>query len=394
MKILWVAKTQLDLAVDRSTWIAMVRELQRIGHAVILLTGTSGPRDSFGLGDALVYARTSRQPGLFHASFSVDVVRFLRRQLQCSRPDAVIFDPMSAPAVIAAAAGRGHAAWRPRLVLDVRTLASPSRSIPHRGRAALFQFGLMAARGRIDGATLITPAMRETLCRRGLLREDVPWICWSSGVDTALFDPAAVSRRRIAELRDDLGLTDRFVFLYHGVMELTRGLANLVQAFAIIPERLADRCALLLVGGGSGIADLQVAAARLSKERKVVIVPPVRHEQIPEIVACADAGVLPFPDLAIWRTSSPIKLFEYLAMGKPVVVTDIEAHRSVLESHPCAVWADGASPQALANALVRMSTMPSRQLRAAGEDGRDLVAGGFTWAAQSRKLSAFLEDLL
>ena len=52
--------------------------------------------------------------------------------------------------------------------------------------------------------------------------------------------------------------------------------------------------------------------------------------EIPALIAKCDLPVLPFPDFLPWRVSSPIKLMEYMAMGKPVLVPDMECFTDVL----------------------------------------------------------------
>jgi glycosyltransferase involved in cell wall biosynthesis len=106
-----------------------------------------------------------------------------------------------------------------------------------------------------------------------------------------------------------------------------------------------------------------------------------------------DVGILPFPKYDGWDVSSPLKLFEYLSCGKPVVVTDIPAHTSVLSGRPFAFWARGNSPEELAAAI--RSALGSRdRLAALGAEGRDFVCQRYTWEKQVKLFDEFITSLL
>jgi glycosyltransferase involved in cell wall biosynthesis len=56
----------------------------------------------------------------------------------------------------------------------------------------------------------------------------------------------------------------------------------------------------------------------------------VKHEQVADYISLADICVVLLPRLPWWEISSPLKLMEYLAMEKPIVLSDINAHQSIV----------------------------------------------------------------
>jgi hypothetical protein len=66
---------------------------------------------------------------------------------------------------------------------------------------------------------------------------------------------------------------------------------------------------------------------RLTRLDRVVRVPAVPYEQLPSVAREAAVLVMPYGDLPVTRAMQPLKLKEYLATGKPVVVRDLPANR-------------------------------------------------------------------
>ena len=117
--------------------------------------------------------------------------------------------------------------------------------------------------------------------------------------------------------------------------------------------------------------------------------PPVPHEHVPALLAQAHVGVLPFPDEEKFRVSSPIKLFEYLAAGLPILATRIACHTDVVGEGEFVFWAEGDSVDSLNVTLKRVWEARS-SLRSMGIKAR-AAADSWTWEASARKLSDALK---
>ena len=100
-------------------------------------------------------------------------------------------------------------------------------------------------------------------------------------------------------------------------------------------------------------------------------------------------GVLPFPDVQEYRVSSPIKLFEYMGSGMPVLATRIVCHTDVIGDRPCAFWAENSSIECFVTALrdiwEERYTLASRGHLAAE------LSQEHTWAASVKNFADALE---
>lgn len=388
MKILWIMKKYLDVAVDKSARIEILSSLRRQGHDPHLLVGFKHTRAEYGLPGAIGYVPSVKSRGLNHPTFLVAGGARLAWEIAARRPDVVVMDPhtcwLAGPWHFARRLGR----LRLPFVLDVRTIPVEGRGTLGRVEERLFRAALRYARTWMDGVTVISPFMRQTLAAE--YRLDPARIgVWSSGVSLEHFDPARYSAEDTAALRAELGLTGQRVLLYHGAVEPNRGVGTAVRALARLGERGAG-ISLLVVGRGSTLPAVRQEAETLGLSRRVVVREAVSYDDIPRYLAVADAGMLPLPDLMWWRVSSPIKLMEYLAMGKPVLVTDIEAHRDVLGDASFAYYAGRGGVEAWAEGMLQLHAgLDGRRTAIAGAS-RDFARENLTWDRQAELLAAHL----
>jgi glycosyltransferase involved in cell wall biosynthesis len=106
----------------------------------------------------------------------------------------------------------------------------------------------------------------------------------------------------------------------------------------------------------------------------------------------ADVLTLPNPASAISSEfTSPLKLFEYMASGRPIVASDLASLREVLRDEQNALLVDAGNPQALVAAIVRIKDDPELGRRLAGQamlDVRD-----FTWARRAERLETLFGEV-
>ena len=91
--------------------------------------------------------------------------------------------------------------------------------------------------------------------------------------------------------------------------------------------------------------------------------------------------------------SYPTKLFEYMAMGMPVVVSDFELYRRVVEESQCGFCVDPTSPEQIADAIERLIRDPE-QSKQMGERGREAVRTRYNWNHEMQRLLGFYEQVM
>ncbi|MDB5264431.1 MAG: hypothetical protein JWN64_2 [Parcubacteria group bacterium] len=150
----------------------------------------------------------------------------------------------------------------------------------------------------------------------------------SNGVDFERF--AGVNG---AGIRKQLGLPeDTKVIAYTGrfkPMQSDKGITFLIDTVSSLPENVQ----LLLVGGTeTEVEEMRIYAETQGVSKRVVIVGHVPVDQVPSYTAAADilAYVPPRTDAFLARETSPMKLFEYMAIGKPIIASDLAAFREAL----------------------------------------------------------------
>jgi glycosyltransferase involved in cell wall biosynthesis len=148
---------------------------------------------------------------------------------------------------------------------------------------------------------------------------------------------------------------DACVIAYTGLTFAYHGVDLLVDAFAIAQQALPT-ATLVLVGGRDGErAAIAAQAARAGIATNIRIVPPRPVADIPTYLAAADMLVI--PDTVTKASASPLKLFEYAAMARPIVATDLPALREILPPQ-AARYVTPGDPAATAAGIVWVATHP------------------------------------
>jgi glycosyltransferase involved in cell wall biosynthesis len=136
--------------------------------------------------------------------------------------------------------------------------------------------------------------------------------------------------------------------LYSGTFEPYQGLDHLIQAIPAVVASHPDVVFVLV--GATRDSDLAEDARvrKLVEDGRLHILPRQARHTIPSFLAMADVLV----SSRSYGDNVPLKIFDYMAAGKPIVATDIKAHRAVLD-RDCAVLVE-VSGQALADGIKRV----------------------------------------
>ena len=178
------------------------------------------------------------------------------------------------------------------------------------------------------------------------------------------------------------------VAAYAGHLYPWKGVDIFVRALALTPNVKG-----LIIGGHPGEPDrarIEKLIADLHLTDRITItglVPP--QEVVPRLTA-ADVLVLPNAASTISeRYTSPLKLFEYLTLGRPIVASDLPAIREVLTDGRTALLVPPGNPPALAAAIARV--VADRRLADALGAAARALAPEYSWARRAERLEAALE---
>jgi glycosyltransferase involved in cell wall biosynthesis len=180
----------------------------------------------------------------------------------------------------------------------------------------------------------------------------------------------------------------RFVAGYAGHLYPWKGVDVFVRSLAHAPDVHG-----LIVGGHPGEADLARVSALvrdLGLEDRVTITGLIPPGRVATELARASVLVLPNTASAISeRYTSPLKLFEYLTMGRPIVASDLASIREVLTHRHTALLVPPGDARALGAALVELRAQPVMAASLAGAAAA--LAPRYSWDARAERLEAALE---
>ena len=185
-------------------------------------------------------------------------------------------------------------------------------------------------------------------------------------------------KTEVDKLRKDLQLEGSKVCIFHGDAKPNDGLEVLIDAFALLAEK--GYPAKLLILGESRWPSRYVASHpyRHLLEKDVILVDWVPLDMVPHYLALADVGVLPFKDHPNNHMCYSFKLLEYLALGKPVVVTNVRTISKLVRESEVGLIVDFDNPTEIARALTTLFDNGELASRV-GERGKRLVESRFRW---------------
>lgn len=211
--------------------------------------------------------------------------------------------------------------------------------------------------------TAVTEGVRAALEHGGIPAEKLHVI--PNGVDTRRFHPTIDGSR----WRSRLAKPDELLVVYAGNHGLAQGLGVVLESARLLRDTRNVR--IVLVGDGAEKTALKAQATRQALSN-VVFVPPQPFEAMPELLAAADVCIAVLRKDDVFRSAVPSKLFEAMAVARPVVIAaDGEAAMLVERAHAGLAVRPG-SPEALAGALCRVHDDPDLRRRL-GESGRRFV---------------------
>jgi len=178
--------------------------------------------------------------------------------------------------------------------------------------------------------------------------------------------------------------------VYLGLIELPRGIAELLEAVALLRNEGGPRpVRCTLIGSGRDELLLRARAHELGLGEAARFLGFIPYQDALPILARADVGVVPHRASEAWNTTIPNKLFDYMAAGLPVITSDaVPAARIVRESSAGEVF-QSANSRDLAAAIMRLFDNEVRLAR--GQVGRRAVVERYNWANDAAELVRTVE---
>ena len=187
------------------------------------------------------------------------------------------------------------------------------------------------------------------------------------------------------ESKKRLGIEKRIVLGFTGFMREWHGLERVV---ALLADKLRN-AHLLIVGDGPARCSIEECALRLGVQDRITITGVVSRDDVALYISAFDIALQP----DVVEYASPLKLFEYLALGKAIVAPDKPNIREVLCHNRNAMLFDADDDSAFRTAIERLCEDSTLRTRLA-QKARDTVReGGFTWKNNARKVVSLFREV-
>ena len=195
----------------------------------------------------------------------------------------------------------------------------------------------------------------------------------SAGVDSNIFKPSSGE-----EIRKRYSLEGKKVVVYVGAMSAWHGAEDLIDVAAKLDEDIR----FLMIG--KNLERLGEKAKEKGVSSQFIYTGFVEHEEVPKYVSAADVAVAPYNPKGIREMGrygfyfSPIKIFEYMACGKPIVASDLEIVKDIINGNKCGLLAKAGDADDFAESI-RMLFENEALKKKFGECGRKAAIGKYTW---------------
>jgi glycosyltransferase involved in cell wall biosynthesis len=173
---------------------------------------------------------------------------------------------------------------------------------------------------------------------------------------------------------------------YVGSIDAIRGIREAVQAIG------KTRSNLLLAGTFTSEA-LRSEVMQYAGWSKVKEYGYVKRDTVADIMARSYCGLVTLHRVPNFLNSRPIKMFEYMSAGVPVIASDFPLWREIVEENQCGICVDQDDPEAIASAIRHLHEHPDEVVRM-GNNGRRAVEEKYRWDREAEKLLSLYQDLL
>lgn len=361
----------------------MIAALRQQGHETILVGPPGFETTEFGDSNPFVDRIKRLIPGalyeLLEIAYSAKAFLRLRAAVRLHRPD-VIYERFS----LFLFAG----IWMRRLsglplLLEVNSPLYEERA--KNDGLRLHRLGRWAQRvlwTRADHVLPVTGVLARTVADYGVPQPRITVI--PNGINPDRFGAVPTTDAAKAAL----GLPPRLVLGFTGFIRGWNAVHRLIDFVALQRDRFDLH--ILVVGDGPARDSLQEHAQSRGVADRLTISGIVGRDDVARHVAAFDIAVLP----GLTPYSSPLKLFEYLQLGRAIVAPDTENIREILTDGQDAVLFDTAADGALEAAMLRLCGDPALRNRLGNAARSTITTRSLTWNHNAQRVVAIAEALI
>ncbi len=228
-----------------------------------------------------------------------------------------------------------------------------------------------------DKITVVSKYIKEHLGKRGINKNKIEII--PNGVNIHLFNPEKFPHRF------------NYTIGYLGSLYSIRGIFKILEAFEIVKKQI-PQAKLLYIGDGRDRKKLEKEIERKNLSDSVDITGRIPYPEVPQYLSKIDIGFIGWDNIEVMQGSSPLKLFEYLAMEKAVVGGTGGQIEEVLNKG-YGIHLEKLTPEKIAESIINLFKNPEK-IKKMGELGRKYVLKNHSWDIISERYYKIYKELL
>lgn len=175
---------------------------------------------------------------------------------------------------------------------------------------------------------------------------------------------------------------------YIGGFSTVRGIKEIVSAIALVKGEIR-----LVLGGYFIEPGFDLLVKSLPGWSSVDDLGFLDREGVSRLLSNSYAGLVTLQPTRNYIDSLPVKMFEYMAAGLPVIASNFPLWKEIIEIHKCGICVDPTKPEEIANAIDLMIDNPELAAEM-GENGKRAVSKQFNWKIEEKKLFDLYDYLL
>lgn len=178
-----------------------------------------------------------------------------------------------------------------------------------------------------------------------------------------------------------------FTVCYVGNITAIRGIRELIEACSLLRSP-----AMLTLAGTFETPALAADVAMQSGWSRVKAIGHLDRTAVCDVMAKSMAGLVTLHPQTNYIDALPVKMFEYMAAGIPVIASDFPRWREIIETNSCGICVDPLDPASISEAIDFLITHPA-EAKKMGANGRQAVMEKYNWHSESKKMLDFYDEL-
>ena len=384
--IIWQSEYPWDVRIDK-----FVKTFVKLGHSVLVLANNKFNKDQFDeyLGAKVVRMPTYSIPHPFNKNWINNATKIINEY----SPDLVMVRDL--PLYLIGrklALQKGIPVWFDMAEDYPATFLDMQRNLLEKLVFKNYYLGRVYEKYVISTADIISVVVDESYDRVIKIGSNPSRVFVISNVPE--FDFAELSIDSIKnETRNMLSKQkDQTILLYEGNTDKKRGLETVLIAISIIKKQQPRKNIKFIIAGGKEdeINRLKRLAKDLGIENNFSCVGKLPYKYLPYIINEADICIVPHLKTLHTITTVPNKLFDYFALGKPVLVSDIPPLKRIVDKWECGhVYKSGDSNDLAEKILLMLDNESEREI--IGRNAKKAFHEVYNWHNEEEKIINILQ---